>query len=72
MAGSRITKLAVVGGGSSYTPELIEGFIQHENDLPIDEIVLFDIDADRLELIGGMAQRMLHHAELDTRLTLSL
>ena len=48
MAGSRITKLAVVGGGSSYTPELIEGLIQHENDLPIDEIVLFDIDADKV------------------------
>jgi 6-phospho-beta-glucosidase len=71
MAGPRINKLTVVGGGSSYTPELIEGFIQHENDLPIGEIVLFDVDAERLELVGGMAQRMLQYAELDTRLTLS-
>jgi 6-phospho-beta-glucosidase len=68
---ARIEKIAVVGGGSSYTPELIDGFIQHEAQIQVGEIVLFDIDPDRLKLVGGMAQRMVQYAELDTRVTLS-
>jgi 6-phospho-beta-glucosidase len=72
MARASLEKITVVGGGSSYTPELIDGFIQHEPDLQVGEIVLFDIDADRLKIVGGMAQRMVQHAELDTRVTLSL
>jgi 6-phospho-beta-glucosidase len=61
-----------MGGGSSYTPELIGGFIDHEQDVAVGEIVLFDIDAERLNIVGGMAQRMVQHAELDTRVSLSL
>ena len=38
-------KVAVVGGGSTYTPELIEGFARRATRLPIDELVLLDIDA---------------------------
>ena len=41
-------KVAVVGGGSTYTPELVEGFYTHADRLPIDELVLYDIDRDRL------------------------
>ncbi len=67
-----IEKLTVIGGGSSYTPELIDGFIQHEDKLQVGEIVLFDIDRERLNVVGGMAQRMVQHAELDTKVTLSL
>ncbi len=67
-----LDKIAVVGGGSSYTPELIDGFIQNENRLKVGEIVLFDIDPQRLEIVGGMARRMVQHAEVDTRVTLSL
>jgi 6-phospho-beta-glucosidase len=66
-----IEKIAVIGGGSSYTPELIDGFIQHEDKLRVGEIVLFDIDRERLNVVGGMAQRMVQHAELDTQVTLS-
>jgi 6-phospho-beta-glucosidase len=71
MAGSSLEKLTVIGGGSSYTPELIDGFIQHEEQVQVGEIVLYDVDPDRLKIVGGMAQRMLHHAEIDTRLSLS-
>ena len=71
MAGSSLEKLTVIGGGSSYTPELIDGFIQHEEQVQVGEIVLYDVDSDRLKIVGGMAQRMLHHAEVDTRLRLS-
>jgi 6-phospho-beta-glucosidase len=71
MARSSLEKLTVIGGGSSYTPELIDGFIQHEDEIHVGEIVLYDVDEDRLKTVGGMAQRMLHYAEVDTRLTLS-
>ncbi|ASF08425.1 putative glycoside hydrolase [Nocardia brasiliensis NBRC 14402] len=51
-------KLAVVGGGSTYTPELIDGFARLRDTLPIDEIVLIDPAARRLALIAGLARRM--------------
>ena len=41
-------KIAVVGGGSTYTPELVEGFEARQDRMPIDELVLLDIDAERL------------------------
>src|SRR5262245_45964916 len=52
-------KVAVVGGGSTYTPELVEGFASRGDRLPIDELVLLDIDAERREIVGGLAGRML-------------
>ncbi|WP_113702379.1 6-phospho-beta-glucosidase [Nonomuraea lactucae] len=55
-------KLAVVGGGSTYTPELIDGFARLRDELPLTEIALIDPDESRLELISGMARRMLAHA----------
>ncbi|MFE7319019.1 6-phospho-beta-glucosidase [Streptomyces sp. NPDC057555] len=51
-------KLAVVGGGSTYTPELIDGFARLRDVLPIAELVLIDPAAERLELIGGLARRI--------------
>ena len=52
-------KIAVVGGGSTYTPELVEGFEARRDRMPIDELVLLDVDPERLEIVGGLAQRML-------------
>jgi 6-phospho-beta-glucosidase len=72
MSDPTIEKITVVGGGSTYTPELIDGFIQHENDLKVGEIALYDIDEERLNVVGGMAQRMVKYAELDTKVTLNL
>lgn len=48
-------KIATIGGGSSYTPELIEGFIQRKDELPIGEIWLVDIEEGRekLEVVGA-------------------
>ncbi|MGW7027538.1 6-phospho-beta-glucosidase [Streptomyces xanthophaeus] len=51
-------KLAVVGGGSTYTPELIDGFARLRDTLPIGELVLIDPATDRLELIGALARRI--------------
>ncbi|WP_327414052.1 6-phospho-beta-glucosidase [Streptomyces sp. NBC_01233] len=51
-------KLAVVGGGSTYTPELIDGFARLRDTLPVGELVLIDPATDRLELIGGLARRI--------------
>ncbi|GAA4867587.1 6-phospho-beta-glucosidase [Kitasatospora terrestris] len=51
-------KLAIVGGGSTYTPELIDGFARLRDTLPIGELVLIDPAADRLELIAGLARRI--------------
>jgi 6-phospho-beta-glucosidase len=72
MAKPRIEKLTYIGGGSTYTPEFVDGFIQHEGDVELGEIALFDIHEERLNVVGGMVQRMLRHAELDTKVTLSL
>ncbi|MBT2397294.1 6-phospho-beta-glucosidase [Streptomyces sp. ISL-100] len=51
-------KLAVVGGGSTYTPELIDGFARLRDTLPIEELTLVDPAADRLDLVGGLARRI--------------
>jgi 6-phospho-beta-glucosidase len=64
-------KIAVVGGGSTYTPELVEGFVRRADRLPIDELVLLDIDAERLAIVGGLAQRMLDRLDWVGRLTLT-
>lgn len=55
-------KLAIVGGGSTYTPELIDGFTRYRDILPLDQIALVDPDPRRLELVGGLARRMLARA----------
>jgi 6-phospho-beta-glucosidase len=64
-------KLAIVGGGSTYTPELIDGFARLRDSLPIAELVLIDPAEDRLELIGALARRMFarqgHPAVVHTR-----
>jgi len=55
-------KLAVVGGGSTYTPELIDGFARLSGTLPIEELWLIDTNPDRLALVSGMSQRMFQAA----------
>lgn len=55
-------KLTIVGGGSTYTPELIDGFARLRAQLPLTEIHLVDPDPDRLRLVSGMAARMLARA----------
>ncbi|MET7637851.1 6-phospho-beta-glucosidase [Streptomyces sp. NPDC005438] len=54
-------KIAVVGGGSTYTPELVDGLARLGDRLPLTELVLIDPSAERLEPVGGLAQRILAH-----------
>ena len=64
-------KVAVIGGGSTYTPELVEGLANRSARLPIDELTLHDIDEERREIVGGLAARMLRRMEWNGRLTLT-
>ncbi|MGC0210965.1 6-phospho-beta-glucosidase [Streptomyces levis] len=52
-------KLTVVGGGSTYTPELVDGFARLRDTLPVEELVLTDPAQDRLDLVGGLSRRIL-------------
>jgi 6-phospho-beta-glucosidase len=61
-------KIAVVGGGSTYTPELVEGFARRRDLLPVDELVLLDPDLERLEPVAGLAGRMLERVGWKGRL----
>jgi 6-phospho-beta-glucosidase len=51
-------KVAVIGGGSSYTPELINGFLERVGSLPVAELWLVDVSQERLDVVGRFAQRM--------------
>jgi 6-phospho-beta-glucosidase len=51
-------KVVVIGGGSTYTPELINGFLERLSSFPLSELWLMDIDAERLAVVGGFAKRM--------------
>jgi 6-phospho-beta-glucosidase len=64
-------KIAVVGGGSTYTPELIEGITVRGDRLPVDELVLLDPDPERAEVVGGLARRMLDRLEWRGRLIIT-
>jgi 6-phospho-beta-glucosidase len=63
-------KVAVVGGGSTYTPELVGGFAARPG--VVDELVLYDIDAERLDVVGGLARRMLDTVSTTTSLPSAL
>jgi 6-phospho-beta-glucosidase len=52
-------KLAVIGAGSTYTPELVSGLMRERERVDVDQLVLHDINAERLEVVGGLARRML-------------
>jgi 6-phospho-beta-glucosidase len=60
-------KLTIVGGGSTYTPELMDGFARLRDLLPIEEIWLVDPDEHRLELVAGVSRRMLARAGLGAK-----
>ena len=67
-------KMVTIGGGSSYTPELIEGYIKRQEQLPIKEIWLVDVPAGekKLNIVGEMAKRMVKAAGLDWQVHLTL
>ncbi len=64
-------KIAIIGAGSTYTPELIEGFIQKKDVLPVRELVLMDIEDRKLNIVGGLCRRMVEYAGLATKVILT-
>ncbi|MEU0217860.1 6-phospho-beta-glucosidase [Streptomyces sp. NPDC006265] len=62
-------KLTVVGGGSTYTPELVDGFARLRDTLPVEELVLMDPAQDRLDLVGGLARRIFTRQDHAGRIT---
>ena len=70
----RPVKIVTIGGGSSYTPELMEGFIKRYDELPIKEMWLVDIEEGRekMEIVGAMAQRMWDASPYDVKVHLTL
>lgn len=61
-------KLTVVGGGSTYTPELVDGFARLRDVLPLEELVLVDPATDRLEPVAGLARRIFARQGHDGRI----
>jgi 6-phospho-beta-glucosidase len=64
-------KIAVIGGGSTYTPELVSGLSRERERIDVSELVLQDIDAERREVVGGLAQRMLDRQGYEGRLEIT-
>jgi len=74
MSNKKALKIAVIGGGSSYTPEIVEGFIKRYDEMPIRELWLVDIEAGKhkLEIVGELAKRMVQQAGLPIEVHLTL
>ena len=64
-------KIAIIGSGSTYTPELIEGLINRKDSLPLDELYLMDIDERKRNIVGGLGQRMIAAAGMNTKVVLT-
>ncbi len=62
-------KVVVIGAGSTYTPELVDGLISKSSQLNVGELALMDIDSEKLEIVGKMIERMLRHAGLSWPVT---
>jgi 6-phospho-beta-glucosidase len=53
------TKVVVVGGGSTYTPELVDGLCDVEERMVVDDLVLLDPSEERRQVVGGLSERIL-------------
>ncbi len=71
---NKYLKVATIGGGSSYTPELIEGFINRHNELPVKDIYLVDIQEslEKLEIAAALGRRMVKRAGVDINIHTTL
>lgn len=74
MANGNGVKVVTIGGGSSYTPELVEGLILRHDRLPVSELVLVDVPEgeEKLETEGALARRMVEHAGVPMRVATTL
>lgn len=64
-------KIAIIGSGSTYTPEIIEGFINKKDALPVKKLYLMDIDERKLNIVGSLCKRMVEFAGMDTEVILT-
>jgi 6-phospho-beta-glucosidase len=64
-------KIAVIGGGSTYTPELVSGLSRERDRIDVRDLVLHDIDEQRREIVGGLAARMLDRQGYEGTLTVT-
>src|SRR3970040_636371 len=62
-------KIAVVGGASSYTPELFDNLVDFQEELEVDQVVLTDLNVEKLNLIAGVCERLLANSGLRVRLS---
>lgn len=67
-------KIVTIGGGSSYTPELVEGFIKRYDELPVKELWLVDCEMgkEKLNIVGNLAKRMVEEANIPMKIYLTL
>ena len=65
-------KICIIGAGSTYTPELVEGIINKRDTLPVTELVFMDIDERKLNIVGALCQRMVEAAGLPCKTELVL
>ncbi|WP_438619269.1 6-phospho-beta-glucosidase [Paraclostridium sp.] len=67
-------KIVTIGGGSSYTPELVEGFIKRHSELPVKELWLVDIEEgkEKLDIVGKLAKRMVQKYGIDMKIHTTL
>jgi 6-phospho-beta-glucosidase len=74
MTVKKTIKIATIGGGSSYTPELVEGLIKRYDELPLRELWLVDVKEgkEKLEIVGSLAKRMFEKAGLPVEVHLTL
>ncbi len=62
-------KLAIIGAGSTYCPELMQGLIRRKDALRLDELRLSDIDESRLHIVGEFCERVLLENGMEPRIT---
>ena len=64
-------KMCVIGAGSTYSPELVDGFFNRQDKMKVKEFALMDIHMERLEIVGGLIQRMCRHYDEPPKVTLT-
>lgn len=62
-------KIAVIGGASSYTPELFDNLVDYREELSVDQVVLMDLNIEKLNLIAGVCEKLLEKSTLDVKLS---
>ncbi len=60
-------KIAIIGSGSTYTPELIKGFINRKDSLKVDSFYMMDINQNKNEIVSNLIIRMLKNFQIDAK-----